>query len=184
MPALPCWQMNRVLSEAGVSHALSINRCAAGSSRADLGARRWGWRQAHWEKPARGRVGGNRFPQELGTNLAPWGGGRQPLAPLPLAPIGWEQGRGAQPFPAKCVVLQREPLSEPAQGPGCHAGCTRGDLVGQPSLGAGTGGGGVGMGLGACFLLLSRSVPPQITLCMFVGVEGSWGICLHWWGGW
>lgn len=86
MPALPCWQMDGVLHEAGVSHVLGIHRCGAGSSGADPGARGWGWRQVHWEKPAQRRVGGNRFPQELRTNLAPSGGGKQPLAPLLPAP--------------------------------------------------------------------------------------------------
>lgn len=138
-----------VLSEAGVSHALSINCCGAGSCGADLGPRGWGWRQVHWEKPAQGRVGGNRFPQELGTNLAPWGRKTAPGA-SPTSPLGWERGRGAQPFPAQRIVLPREPPSEPAQGPGCHAGRTGGDPVGQHGLGAGTAG-GLGWGWGASF---------------------------------
>lgn len=67
------------------------------------------------ENPLGEREGGKRFPQELGTNLAPWGGGKQPPAPLlPPAPTG---GNAAQPFPAKvgCAPL-REPLSEPSAG--------------------------------------------------------------------
>lgn len=69
----------------------------------------WGWRRIRWGKPARGREGGNRFPQELGTCLAPWGGGKQPPAPLPPAPSG---GNAAQPCPAKRGALPRELLWE------------------------------------------------------------------------
>lgn len=106
MAPLPCWQMDGVLSEAGVSHVLGINRCGAGSSGADPGARGWDWRHVHWEKPARGRVGGNRFPQELGTNLAPWGGGKQPLAPLPPAPSGGNYAEVPNPSPQSVLCSQ------------------------------------------------------------------------------
>lgn len=104
MSALQCWQMDGVLSEAGVSHAFGINRCSAGSSGADPGARGWGWRQVHWEKPARGSAGGNRFPQELATNLVPWRGGKQPLAPPRQPPlVGMRPRRPTLPCKVRCA---------------------------------------------------------------------------------
>lgn len=180
---LPCWQMDGVLSEAGVFHVVGINRCGAGSSGADPGARGWDWRHVHWEKPARGRVGGNRFPQELGTNLAPWGGGKQPLAPLPPAPSGGNYAEVPNPSPQSVLCSQRSRRWSRHRDLGIMRDVLGGTLWDSPAREQVLG--GVGMRLGGCFLLLNQSVLPEITLCMFVGVERSWRICLHWWGaGW
>lgn len=152
MPALPCWHMDRLLSEAGVSQALGINRCAAGSSGADPGARRWGWRQVHWEKPARGRVGGNRFPQELGTNLAPWGGGKQPLAPLPAAPSGGNEAEAPNPSLQSVLCSQGSRCRSRHRDLGAMRDVLGGTLWDSPAweqvLGQGV---GLGWGWGAVF---------------------------------
>lgn len=152
MPALPCWHMDRLLSEAGVSQALGINRCAAGSSGADPGARRWGWRQVHWEKPARGRVGGNRFPQELRTNLAPWGGGKQPLARLPAAPSGGNEAEAPNPSLQSVLCSQGSRCRSRHRDLGAMRDVLGGTLWDSPAweqvLGQGV---GLGWGWGAVF---------------------------------
>lgn len=54
---------------------------------------------------------------------------------------------------------------------------------GGPCMTAGPGNrywGEVAMELGRLLSTAEPKCSPQITLCMFVGAEESWGICLHW----
>lgn len=138
-----------------------------------------GWRSVRWGKLARGRQGRNRFPQEFRTNLAPWGGGKQPPASLPFwAPTGGNAAEVPNPSQQSGVRSpgsRRQSRTEPGRGPGRHEGRLGGDPVGQPGLGTGTGVRGSGRGTEwGCFLLLSQSAPPLNSPCSYVGM--GWGV--------
>lgn len=98
---------------------------------------------------------GGAFPQELGTNLAPWGGWKTAPGTLPPAPSGGH--RAEQPNPSlQCWGSSEQELCRAAVGPCCHEGRAGGGPVGQGTgIDLGVGGGqGEGVVRGGCFVLL------------------------------
>lgn len=143
----------------------------------------WRWRRVRWGKPARGREGGNRFPQELGTNLAPWGGGKQPPAPLPPAPSGGNAARAPSPALQSGVRSPRSCCGSRAE-PGTMRDVLGGTLWDSPVWEQVIGLGLDGMGFWGCFPVLNQSAPLLQVPSLIFGVgRGCWGICAHCWGG-